>query len=278
MQLGIRLHDTRELPLPERLEEVKKQGFACAHVALSKVITENTVDNGALTPGYAMYLKRLFWEKEIDFAVLGCYLNLAHPEAESLKAIQQKYLAHIRFAALLGCGVVGTETGAPNADYRYEPACRSREALTQFIQGLEPVVRYAEQMGVIVAIEPVAKHIVYSAARAREVLDTIASPNLQIILDPVNLLDMDNYQNQTAVIEEAVKLLGEDTVVVHIKDYIAADNELKAVAAGQGQMDYDPIIRFIKKQKPYMHVTLENTAPENALAVRKYIQGLWDQA
>ncbi len=278
MQLGIRLHDAKELPLPQRLEEVGKQGFACAHVALSKVINENSVADGALTPGYAMYLKRLFWEKKIDFAVLGCYLNLAHPEPKELKAIQQKYRAHIRFASLLGCGVVGTETGAPNADYRYEPACRSKEALEQFISGLRPVVQYAEQMGVLVAIEPVARHIVYDAARAREVLDTIASPNLQIILDPVNLLDMDNYQDQTAILEESIRLLGEDTAVVHIKDYNVVDGELKSVAAGLGKMNYAPIINYIKKNKPYIHVTLEDTLPENAEAAREHIQELWDQA
>ena len=44
------------------------------------------------------------------------YLNLAHPDADALHAIQEKYYAHIRFASLLGCGMVGTETGAPKAE------------------------------------------------------------------------------------------------------------------------------------------------------------------
>ena len=49
-----------------------------------------------------MYLKKIFAENELDIAVLGCYLNLANPNEESLKAIKNKYLAHIRFASLLG--------------------------------------------------------------------------------------------------------------------------------------------------------------------------------
>lgn len=275
MQIGIRLHDTKQLPLEERLEIVKEQGFSCAHVALSKVIKEFPVDNGALTPGLAMYLKNLFQKNHIDIAVLGCYLNLAHPDPIQLQKIQNTYLAHIRFASILGCGVVGTETGAPNAEYKYEPACRSEEALNLFICNLRPIIAYAEKMGVIFAIEPVRNHIVYDAKRAKKVLDEIASPNLQIILDPVNLLGMDNYTMQTEVIEEAIDLLGEAVAVVHMKDFIVRENYLESVAAGNGELNYKPIMQFIKTRKPYIHCTLENTVPENAVAAREYIETMF---
>ena len=112
MQLGIRLHDIKKAPLEERLSIAHEQGFACGHLALSKVISEYPVDDGALTPGYALYLKKLFAKNELDIAVLGCYLNLANPNLESLNKIRKRYLTHIRFASLLDVGVVGTETGA----------------------------------------------------------------------------------------------------------------------------------------------------------------------
>ena len=54
MQLGIRLHDIKKAPLEERLSIAHEQGFACGHLALSKVISEYPVDDGALTPGYAL--------------------------------------------------------------------------------------------------------------------------------------------------------------------------------------------------------------------------------
>lgn len=277
MQLGIRLHDIKKAPLEERLAIAKEQGFRCGHLALSKVISEYSVDDSALTPGFALYLKRIFAQNQLDVAVLGCYLNLANPNEESLRKITHRYMAHIRFAALLGVGVVGTETGAPNEAYQFEEACRSEEALQTFIKNVRPVVEYAEKMGVIFAIEPVAKHIVWNPQRAREVLDTIDSPNLQIIFDPVNLLDIHNYQDREAIIAEAIELLGDDIAMVHIKDFIVKDGELVSVAAGTGEMDYTQIIRFIKTKKPYIHVTLENTVPENAVESRKYIQKLWDE-
>lgn len=271
MQLGIRLHDTKNLPIEERLEDVHNLGFACGHLALSKVISQFPTEDGALTPGLAMYLKKIFAKNEVDIAVLGCYLNLANPNPEQLKKITHRYLAHIRFAAWLGCGVVGTETGAPNETYTYVPQCHGEEALETFIANLRPVVKYAEQMGVVVAIEPVWKHIVYSPARARQVLDAIDSPNLQIILDPVNLLDISNYQNQTAIVEEAIELLGDEIAMVHIKDFIPQDGKLVSVGAGLGQMDYTAVLKFIKERKPYIHVTLENTTLENNIQCKNHI-------
>lgn len=276
MQLGIRVHDGEKLPLEELLPILNSRGFTCGHIALSKSISEYSTAVSALTPGLAMYLKKLFAQNSLDIAVLGCYLNLANPDADALKAITEKYMAHIRFASLLGCGVVGTETGAPNKEYKYEPACHSDEALEVFIKNLRPIVDYAEKMGVILAIEPVWKHIVYSPKRARTVLDEISSPNLQIIFDPVNLLCYNNYKERDAIFAEAMELLGKDIAVVHIKDFIVRDNELVSVAAGDGEMDYTEIMRFIKKEKPYIHVSLENTTPENAVRAKELILSIWE--
>lgn len=274
MQLGIRVHDGEKLPLEELLPILKSRGFTCGHIALSKSVREYSTEVSALTPGLAMYLKKLFARNSLDIAVLGCYLNLADPDAAALKNITEKYMAHIRFASLLGCGVVGTETGAPNTEYKYEPACHSDKALDIFIGNLRPVVEYAEKMGVIVAIEPVWKHIVYSPQRARTVLDKISSPNLQIIFDPVNLLCYNNYKDRDRIFAEAMELLGKDIAVVHIKDFVVKDGELVSVAAGRGEMDYTEIMRFIKRDKPYIHVSLENTTPENAVEAKEFIQSI----
>lgn len=277
MQLGIRLHDIEKAALERRLEIAKEQGFKCGHLALSKVISEYPVDNGALTPGLAMYLKKIFAKNDLDIAVLGCYLNLATPDEEAYQKNVDKYKAHIRFASLLGTGVVGTETGAVNTGYKYEPANHTEEALQIFIKNVRPVIEYAEKMGVIFAIEPVFKHIVCNPKRARRVLDEIASPNLQIIFDPVNLLDISNYEQRDEIIAEAIELLGPDIAMVHLKDFAVKEGKLDSIACGTGEMNYEAILKFMKERKPYVHATLENTIPENAVATRKYIQDIFDR-
>ncbi len=280
MQIGIRLHDGEKLPLEELLPIIRERGFTCGHLALSKSLSPDFMRPTVLTPGFAMYLKRLFAKNELDIAVLGCYLNLADPDEEKIKANTEKYLAHIRFASLLGCAVVGTETGAVNSEYKYEERNHSDEALEIFMNNLRPVVSYAEKMGVILAIEPVWKHIVCDPKRARTVLDEISSPNLQIIFDPVNLLCYDNYTERDRIFAEAAEILGKDIAVVHIKDFIVNEEkkELVSVAAGTGEMNYSEIMKFIKRDKPYIHVSLENTKPENAVTSRKLIEKAWEDA
>ncbi len=272
MQLGIRFHDTKEMPFEDRLKEIKGQGFSCIHLALSKV-PGFTADTDALTPGYAMYIKNALQKAELDMAVLGCYLNLANPNAEKLDAIKEKYYAHIRFASVLGCGMVGTETGAPNESYSYDKeANHSKEALETFITNLRPVVECAEKYGVLFAIEPVYKHIVYDAKRAREVLDRIGSPNLKIIFDPVNLIWTDNYENRQEVIDEAIDILGKDIAMIHLKDCILEPDSVKSVGCGFGDMDYRSVVKFAMEKKPFIHATLENTKPESAVFSREVIE------
>lgn len=266
MQLGLRLHDAEAVPMEELLPLVRKKGYTCAHLALSKAMKAYPWGTSALTPGYAHYLKRLFEQNDMSIAVLGNYLNLAHPDSQVIDRSLEAYYAHIRFASLLGCGMVGTETGAPNAEYRYCPECRSDEALSVFTKNLKPVVRCAEQFGVILAIEPVARHIVWNARRARTVLDEIGSHNLQILFDPVNLLDLDNVDHREEVFAEALELLGPDIAMVHFKDFVRTGegSGLKAVGAGTGEMDFTLIMKYIKEEKPFVYATLENTTPENA--------------
>lgn len=280
IQLGLRLHDAEKLPMAELLPLVRKKGFTCAHLALSKLLKDVPCTASALTPGYALYLRHAFEKAGIDIAVLGNYLNLLSPDPEYLKVAYDKYFAHIRFAALLGCGMVGTETGAPNVEYKFCPECRDEKTLDLFIERLRPVVKCAEDYGVTFAIEPVARHSVYDPKSCRKVLDAIGSHNLQVLFDPVNMLDLDNVDRREELFAEAIELLGPDIAMIHLKDFVRTPGEgygLKSVGAGTGEMDYTPIMRFVKNEKPFIFATLENTTPENAEECRKKMQEIYDK-
>ena len=282
MQLGIRLHDvnaglgSEEQTMERRADKAAEEGFECVHLAFSKVIKGVTFDDAALTEGLALYTKRVFMKRELDIAVLGCYLNLAHPDRDRLREIQSRYFGHIRVAALMGAGVVGTETGAPNAEYKTDANTHTEKALDTFVRGLAPVVERAEAYGVTLAIEPVWKHIVYDARRAQKVIEAIKSPNLRIIFDPVNLLSPENEKNREAIFEDFIERLYDRIAVVHIKDYVVEGDGLKSIAAGTGVMDYTPIVRFMKQRKPYIHATLENTTNDNAVEAGHLIRRLYE--
>ena len=279
IQFGLRLHDAEKMSLPELLPIVKGKGFSCVHLALSKALKEYPCTPAALTPGYANYLRHLFEKNGLDIAVIGNYLNLANPDEEYMKNAREKYYAHIRFASLLGCGMVGTEIGAPNPEYKFCPECRTEKALSTFVKELKGVVKCAENYGVTLAIEPVARHIVWGPKVCRKVLDEVGSYNLQVLFDPVNMLDLDNVDHRDEVFQEAIELLGPDIAMVHLKDFIRVDEGygLKSVGAGTGEMDYTAILTYLKKEKPFVYATLENTTPENAAWCVEQLKNQYDR-
>ncbi len=281
MQLGIRLHDVNAnapesgQTLEARAAKAREEGFSCVHLALSKCIRGVDFDYAALTEGLAAYIRRVFRQNELDVAVLGCYLNLAHPDREKLNGFQSRYFGSLRVASLAGIGMVGTETGAPNAAYKLDAETHGSEALRTFMWNLEPVLEFAERCGTTLAIEPVWNHIVYNADRALEVIKGMESPSLRIIFDPVNLLAMENVDQRERVFGDAMDKLCDYIAMVHIKDYVRADGRLVSVAAGTGEMDYTEILRFLKARKPYIQASLENTTNENAVQAREHIERLY---
>lgn len=274
LRLGIRAHDVKKLPFEGSIANIAENGFCCTQLALKKLITEFNVNREAMTPGMALYVKDVFSKNKVDVAVLGCYLNLATPDQVQLADNQKNYEAHIRFASLLGCGMVGTETGAVNVEYSFEPANHSEEALDIFIKNLKPVVSYAEKMGVIMAVEPVHKHIMNDIKRTRKVLDAINSPNLRVIFDATNVISAQNYTRQDEIMEEAFDLIGEEIDVLHIKDFIVSGNDIvsRPLTVGEGQLNLALLLKLAKEKKPYIHMLLEDSLPENALISKKYIE------
>ena len=119
MVIGLRAHDAAYAPFDQLVPNIKAQGFDCMHIALSKSVKEFTPDIAAMTPAFAMHMKRVCEKNDLDVAVLGCYLNLCNPDPVQHKQIVEKYEAHLRFASMLECGVVGTETGACNVEYKF---------------------------------------------------------------------------------------------------------------------------------------------------------------
>ncbi|MBP3638230.1 MAG: sugar phosphate isomerase/epimerase [Clostridia bacterium] len=280
MNIGIRLHDTIGTNLEEHLRSAHEQGFSCAHIALSKTIPGfSMMDAPALmTDELAAQVRSLLDKYGIQCAVLGCYLNLATTDEEELAKTVACYKAHLRFAKAIGATVVGTETGAPNAGYKTCPECFTEESLQLFINRLRPVVEYAEEIGAVIAIEPVCRHIVSTPARARKVLDAIDSPSLQIILDTVNLLNMENHTRMDELVAESIDLFGDRIRILHMKDYRPVEGaaDVASMACGTGVMDYTRLIAFAKAN-PGIPMTLEDTVPTNAVAARDHLENVGKQ-
>ena len=271
MNIGIRLHDTAPGTLEQRLGFAKAQGFSCAHLALSKVVDGFSMADAParLNVELAEWVKGAFADNGLECAVLGCYLQLATTDAEALARTQAIYRAHLRFARMMGAGVVGTETPLAQGD---QLDINDPEALALFLRCVEPLARCAEEEGAILAIEPVACHIVNTPQRMEQVLDALKSDHVRVILDAVNLLTRDNYAQADAIVEEAIRRFGDRVSVLHMKDFTVDPDAYmtRACACGTGLMRYGRLLAFARAKG--LPMTLENTAPDNAEAARLLLE------
>ena len=274
MNIGIRLHDTKPGTLRERLAYAAEQGFTCVQLAMSKAVADFRMADAPalLTETLAAEVREELDRAGISCAVLGCYLKLAAADGEEAERVREIYRAHLRFAGWIGAGCVGTET--PPVNCAEGEACRTEEQFGLFLNRVRPLVREAEERGVILAVEPVCTHIVHDAALAERMLEELNSPNVKIILDAVNLIDSAHTDGAEELIRDAVRRLGPETCVLHMKDYIPSpgDPRPKPVPCGQGEMRYDALLGLARERA--LPMTLENTKPENAEATRRFLEEL----
>ena len=274
MNIGIRLHDTAPGTLTERLGFAKMQGFSCAHLALSKTIDGFAMIDAPrlLNEEMAAQVREAFEVNGLDCAVLGCYLSLADKDEEARRHTQEIYRAHLRFARMIGAQVVGTETPPAKGTSFAEPFWDSEEALRLFINSVRPVVRWAEEEGQILAIEPVFRHVMSTVERTERVLEAIPSDNLRIILDAVNLISPAMVDNVDEVVEKAIRRLGDKVSVLHMKDFDRTQlpDEVHSIACGTGEMRYERLVTFGRERN--LPMTLEDTKPHNAEAARLHLE------
>lgn len=276
MRLGMRCHDVIHSNLENLNEALKEKNFKCVHFALKKVKTGFDINKTHITPGMAKHIRDIFAKNDISIDILGCYINLAHPDDSELKMLLNKFKEHIRFARDFGCSLIGTETGALNKEYVYGPENNTEEAFLRTLNSVKVLVKEAEKFGVIIAIEGVANHVINTPERMKRMLDNIHSNNLQVIFDPVNYMTTDNYKDQDELIKKSFELFGDRIVAVHAKDFICEDNEIKLAPIGKGLLNYELLLSLLKEKNPYIDIFLESTKPEHVDDSIDYITKMYN--
>ncbi|WP_253667125.1 sugar phosphate isomerase/epimerase family protein [Thermoanaerobacterium thermosaccharolyticum] len=259
VNLGIRAHDLEHLSIEKLPEEVFKKGLSSVQLAINKSFPELNLKNGSLSSGLARYIGDSFKSHNIQIAVLGCYVNIIHPDLDERRRSLEFFKEHIRFARDFGCSIVGTETGNVHAKMGFTTDNFREEPFLEVVKSVSELVEEAERFGVFVGIEAGVNHPVYSPKMMKRLMDEIKSSNLQAIFDPTNLLTEENYMNQDTIFNEAFELYGDRIVAVHAKDFTIKNGKLEFVPVGKGLLDYNTIFKFIKYNKPYINILMENT-------------------
>lgn len=274
IQFGVRGHDFGKQPLADLAAAIADKGFLSLQLAPGKALSDIDCGTGKLSTGLARQISESFSNKGIGIAVLGCYINPVHPDPSIRKKELIRFKEHIRFAHDFSCSIVGTETGSYNPDFSFNPLNYSKEALDSLIRSVAELVEEAEKFGVIVCIEAVVRHTVSSPQRMRAVLDAVASNNLQVIYDPVNLMTAENHTAQDDIIKESFDLFGDRIMVIHAKDFAVTGRKPVVVPVGKGLLNYNLFMNLVTQTKPFVHTILEDTKPALLAESREFITNI----
>ncbi|MEK5238751.1 sugar phosphate isomerase/epimerase [Paenibacillus sp. FSL L8-0470] len=275
LHLGIRAHDFARLPLPELIAKLDQYRFKHIQFAVRKSFPESVPSLAALSPGTAAYFGEAFRQAGVRIAVLGCYVNIIDPDPGKRAQALDDFSTHLRLARDFGASLVGTETGSVGKGYTTDNF--TEEAFQEVVVSVKAMVAEAERFGVTVGIEAGQNHPLHSAKLTRRLLDLIPSNNLQIILDCANLMSPDNYRQQEGVITEALELLGDRIAVIHLKDFTVEDGRIVIVPVGQGQLQFAPILHYMKYNRPHIQGLLESTSEPHLRESVDFLQRLYSE-
>ena len=277
MNIGIRAHDFGKLPIEQLADKISQKGFNYIQLAHGKALEGVGSDLGCLNANIARHIGSTFKRKGIEISVLGCYINLVHPDKNERRRLLDKFKEHLRYARDFGCNIVATETGSLNADLSFNHENHGEKAFDSIAESIRELVREAERFDVIVGVEGVAKYTIHTPDRMRRLLDAINSNNLQVIFDPVNFIDINNYKEQDKIINKCFELFGDKIAAVHAKDFIVQDGEIKSVPAGKGILNYELVMKFLKQRKPSIDILIEDIKEPFMEESKKFIEGIYER-
>jgi len=277
LRLGVRAHDLGRLPADELAACIAAKGFSRAQLVLNKAIAGLDLRAGDLNEKLAREIGGAFARHGVAIEVLGCYVNPIHPDLKTRAALLEFFKDHLRFARDFGCGIVALESGSVNADYSPHPANHGEAAFQTMLASISELVVEAEKFGMTVGFEAVTSHAVSSAQKMRRVLDAVASKNLRVVFDAANLLSPENSHEQSRIVPTALDLLGGDIAVVHAKDFVFENGALRTVPAGRGELDFSPILQFVRSHQSGVSVLLEEAGENAAVDCARFLRQKYDE-
>ncbi|MNJ60843.1 hypothetical protein D3C77_566020 [compost metagenome] len=86
----------------------------------------------------------------------------------------------------------------------------------------------------------------------------------------------DNYKRQDEVVAEAFELLGNRIAVIHLKDFIVQDGKIQMVPVGKGWLKFEPILRYMKYERPHIQGIMESTTEPDLAESVEFLQRLYE--
>lgn len=277
MKIAFRTHDLGVKGAEAAIDKINSSKIDAVQLVAYKFIDEIPYKPGALNAENAKALGDALRANGTAVGLIGAYFNPVHSNKEKVQNCKSVFKDYLKYSALLGCRVVGSETGSFNDDkWTYNPLNRTEEALQTVVETFTELADYAKSVGAYIGMEGAAGHVCYKPSQLKRAVDGVNRDNVKVIFDLYNYLDESNYQDYMSILDEGLKLF-DDIVVFHMKDFIVQDGKVKQVVPGKGLFDYPAILKRIKAYDKDAVLVLEGTTGEDIVPCSEFIRKIWEQ-
>ena len=206
-------------------------------------------DVSDLSPQRCRAIADAYRSEGVSIHSMGVYTNLIHPDPTERKANLAYFEAMMQVGRAMGVRTLVTEAGHYLADKPAAVPYDFREDVwkTMVATGKQ-LAALAERHEVTVLFEAFYRGFFATAKRTRLFLQEVGSPRLRALLDPANLLELND-------LEEMFQQLGPWIDCLHAKDRkLHVD---RGVPAGQGDLDYRKFVALAAEHAPHAPLILE---------------------
>ncbi len=278
MQIAFRTHDLGVKGLENLIEKAQKCGISAVQLVAYKFMDDVKYAPDQLNAQNAAAIGKAFADAGITVSLIGAYFNPVHSDKQKVENGKAVFKEYLKYSKLLGCPVVGSETGSFNDDkWTYNPLNRTENALQTVIATFKELAVYAKQNGVYIGMEGAAGHVCYDVKTLKRAIDGVGEDNVKVIFDIYNYLDASNYKNYLDILDEGLKAFASNILVFHIKDCVFEDGKLKQVAPGKGMFDFNKILGKIKAYDKNATLVLEGTAGGDIVPCSEFIKEVWQR-
>jgi sugar phosphate isomerase/epimerase len=241
MQLGIMAKTFQRDTLEETLDAVGQHHLHSIQFSMTCCAGLPAMPE-VIDPAVIAQIQAEMKSRQISMAAVSGTFNMAHPDPQIRRDGLRRLGVLSKVCQAIGTSIITLCTGSrdPENMWRWHDENTTPEAWRDMLETISAAVKIAENAGITLAFEPERANVIYSARLARDLLTSIASPNLKVVLDPANIIDGRNQAAIPSVIDEAFDLLGDDIVMAHAKDR-GPDDGFRA--AGKGVLDH---ARYLK--------------------------------
>lgn len=252
------------------LTAARDAGYGCVQFNLACCGLPSMPDE--LPPGTAADIAAASAETGVVIVALSGTYNMIHPDpAVRVQGLRRLGLL-LSQAKAMGTGLVTLCTGTrdPDDQWRHHPDNERPEAWTDLLVEMEKAAALAEQYGVNLGIEPELANVVRSAEHAARLLRALPSPRLRIVLDPANMFEAADT-DQDRLYADAVDLLAGRFALAHAKD---RDAEGVVVPPGAGIIDFRSFFAHLARAGFTGPIVTHGLAAADAAPAAQFLRGL----